>query len=164
VSQLRTYLKERLPDYMVPAFFMTLDQLPLNANGKIDRRRLLELAQAASPHQSVNEYVAPRTATEEVLADLWTEVLGIERAGINDDFFALGGHSLMATQLLSRVQKIFHVELPLRKLFETPTVLGLVDALTDAYGDANAIEEIAQMVKQLRDMSDEDLKQMMAAV
>ena len=164
VSQLRAYLKERLPDYMVPAFFMTLDQLPLNANGKIDRRRLLELAQEASPHQSVNEYVAPRTATEEVLADLWTEVLGVERAGINDDFFALGGHSLMATQLLSRVQKIFHVELPLRKLFETPTVLGLVDALTVAYGDANAIEEIALMVKQLRDMSDEDLKQMMAAV
>jgi len=163
-GQLRTYLKERLPDYMVPAFFMTLDQLPLNANGKVDRRQLLELAQQASPHQSAKEYVAPRTATEEVLTDLWTEVLGIERVGINDDFFALGGHSLLATQLLSRVEKIFRVELPLRKLFETPTVLGLVDALTVTYGDANAIEDIAQMVKQLRDMSDEDLKQMMAAV
>jgi amino acid adenylation domain-containing protein len=164
VSQLRAYLKERLPDYMVPAYFMTLDQLPLNANGKVDRRQLLDLAQQTSPQPGTKEYVAPRTATEEVLADLWTEVLGVERVSINDDFFALGGHSLMATQLLSRVQKIFRVDLPLRKLFETPTVLGLVDALTVAYGDANAIEEIAQMVKQLRDMSDEDLKQMMATV
>jgi amino acid adenylation domain-containing protein len=164
VTQLREFLKERLPDYMVPAFFVTIDELPLNANGKIDRRQLLELAQDAQPQQSANEYVAPRTATEEVLTDLWSEVLGVERVGINDDFFTLGGHSLMATQLLSRVQKIFRVELPLRKLFETPTVLGLVDALTLAYGDANAIEDIAQMVRQLRDMSDDDLKQMMAAV
>lgn len=161
-TQLRSYLKERLPDYMVPAFFITLDELPLNANGKIDRRQLLELARQASPQQRANEYVAPRTAAEEVLADLWTEMLGIERAGINDDFFALGGHSLLATQLLSRVQKIFRVDLPLRKLFETPTVAGLVDALALAYGDANAIEDIAQMVKQLREMSDEDLRQMMA--
>jgi acyl carrier protein len=160
--QLREFLKARLPDYMVPSFFITLDQLPLNANGKIDRRQLLELARQASPQQRANEYVAPRTAAEEVLADLWTEMLGIERAGINDDFFALGGHSLLATQLLSRVQKIFRVDLPLRKLFETPTVAGLVDALALAYGDANAIEDIAQMVKQLREMSDEDLKQMMA--
>ena len=161
-TQLRAYLKERLPDYMVPAFFMTLDELPLTANGKVDRQQLLQLAQQASPQQSTNEYIAPRTATEEVLTDLWSEVLGVERVGINDDFFTLGGHSLLATQLLSRVQKIFRVDLPLRKLFETPTVLGLADALALAYGDADAIEDIAQMVKQLREMSDEDLKQMMA--
>jgi amino acid adenylation domain-containing protein len=163
-TQLRSYLRERLPEYMVPSFFMELDQLPLTANGKVDRQHLLELAREASPQPSIKEYVAPRTATEEVLANLWTEVLGVERVGINDDFFALGGHSLLATQLLSRVQKIFRVDLPLRKLFETPTVLGLADALTLAYGDADAIEDIAQMVKQLREMSDEDLKQMMAAV
>ncbi len=164
-TQLREVLRERLPEYMVPAFFMTLDRLPLLSNGKIDRRQLLELAQQASPQQIAQEYVAPRTAAEEVLADLWTEVLGVERVGVNDDFFSLGGHSLLATQLLSRVQKIFRVELPLRKLFEKPTVLGLVDALVLAYdGDANAIEDIAQIVKQLRDMSEEDLKQMMAAV
>jgi acyl carrier protein len=161
-SQLRGYLKERLPDYMVPSFFMTLAELPLTANGKIDRRQLLELAREVSPQQDANEYVAPRTATEEVLADLWTEVLGVERIGINDNFFVLGGHSLLATQLLSRVEKIFNVDLPLRRVFETPTVLGLVDALALAYGDAEAIEDIAQMVKQLREMSDEELKQMMA--
>jgi acyl carrier protein len=161
-TQLRTYLRGRLPEYMVPALFVTLDQLPLLANGKVDRRQLLELAQQAQPQQDAKEYVAPRTAAEEVLSDLWAEVLTVERVGINDDFFALGGHSLMATQLLSRVEKIFRVELPLRKLFETPTVLGMVDALTLAYGDANAIEDIAQMVKQLREMSDEDLKLMMA--
>ena len=161
-TQLRAYLRERLPDYMVPSFFMTLEQLPLNANGKVDRRQLLELAAHAAPPQDAEEYVAPRTATEEVLTDLWTEVLGVERVGINDNFFTLGGHSLLATQLLSRVQTIFRVDLPLRNLFERPTVLGLVDALTIAYGDADAIEDIAQMVKQLREMSDEDLKQMMA--
>ena len=164
-AQLRTFVRGRLPEYMVPAFFMTLERLPLLSNGKVDRRQLLELAQQASPQQSAREYVAPRTAAEEVLADLLTEVLGVERVGVNDDFFSLGGHSLLATQLLSRVQKIFRVDLPLRKLFEKPTVLGLVDALVLAYdGDANAIEDIAQIVKQLRDMSDEDLKQMMAAV
>jgi hypothetical protein len=162
---LRAFLKERLPDYMVPSFFMTLDQLPLNSNGKVDRRRLLEFAREASPEQSAQEYIAPRTAAEEVLADLWMEVLGVRQVGITDNFFSLGGHSLLATQLLSRVQKIFHVDLPLRNLFEKPTVLGLVDALVLAYdGDANAIEDIAQMVKQLRDMSEEDLKQMMATV
>lgn len=164
-TELRKFLRERLPEYMVPAFFMTLDQLPLLSNGKVDRRQLLELAHQASPQQDAKEYVAPRTAAEEVVADLWIEVLSVERVGINDDFFSLGGHSLLATQLLSRVQKIFRVDLPLHKLFETPTVLGLVDALTLAYdGDADAIEDIAQIVKQLRDMSDEDLKQMMAAV
>jgi acyl-coenzyme A synthetase/AMP-(fatty) acid ligase len=164
-TQLRAFLKERLPENMVPSFFMTLDQLPLNANGKVDRRQLLELAREASPPQNAEEYVAPRTAAEEVLADLWTEVLGVKQVGITDNFFALGGHSLLATQLLSRVQKIFRVDLPLRKLFEKPTVLGLVDALAFAYdGDVNAVEDIAQMVKQLRDMSDEDLKQMMATV
>jgi amino acid adenylation domain-containing protein len=161
-TQLRTYLRGRVPEYMVPSFFITLDQLPLLANGKVDRRQLLQLAQQAQPQQDAKEYVAPRTAAEEVLSDLWAEVLAVERVGINDDFFALGGHSLMATQLLSRVQKIFRVELPLRNLFERPTVLGMVDALAVAYGDENAIEDIAQMVKQLREMSEEDLKLMMA--
>ncbi|HET6976591.1 MAG TPA: amino acid adenylation domain-containing protein [Pyrinomonadaceae bacterium] len=161
-AELRGFLKERLPDYMAPSFFTTLDELPLTANGKIDRRQLMELAQQTPQQQNANEYVAPRTATEDVLAGLWSEVLGIERVGVNDDFFTLGGHSLLATQLLSRVQKIFRVDLPLRKLFETPTVLGLADALALAYGDADAIEDIAQMVRQLREMSDEDIKQMMA--
>jgi acyl carrier protein len=92
-------------------------------------------------------------------------VLEVRQVGITDNFFSLGGHSLLATQLLSRVQKIFHVDLPLRNLFEKPTVHGLADALVVAYdGDVNAIEDIALMVKQLRDMSEEDLKQMMATV
>src|SRR5215213_2063424 len=158
-AQLRASMKERLPEYMVPGMFVTVDELPLTTNAKVDRRQLLALAQQQSS-QSSEEYVAPRTATEEVLTELWAEVLGIEKVGVNDDFFALGGHSLMATQLLSRVQKIFRVDLPLRRLFETPTVLGLVEALADAYGDLGPVEEISEMVKALQQMSDEELEQM----
>jgi phosphopantetheine binding protein/AMP-binding enzyme len=160
-SELRAYLKHDLPDYMVPSVFVTLAELPLTPNAKVDRRQLERLARDAQPQ--TGEYVAPRNATEEILADLWTEVLELERAGIHDDFFALGGHSLLATQLLSRVQKIFPVDLPLRTLFERPTVAGLYDALAVAYeGDLNALEEIAEMVKELRQMSEHELQQMLA--
>jgi FkbH-like protein len=108
------------------------------------------------------EYVAPRTAAEEVLADLWAEVLGAEKVGVNDNFFELGGHSLMATQLLSRLREIFRVELPLRAIFAAPTVVGLVDALALAYGEPGVVEEIAQLVKEVREMSEEEFRQLSA--
>ncbi|MFP2912808.1 non-ribosomal peptide synthetase, partial [Pyxidicoccus sp. 3LFB2] len=114
VSALRTALKERLPEYMVPSAFLFLEALPLTTNGKVDRKALPALDSAAS----TSEYVAPRTSTEQRLASLWSEVLAVPRVGATDDFFALGGHSLLATQLVSRVRSAFDVELPLRALFE----------------------------------------------
>ncbi|RKG95356.1 non-ribosomal peptide synthetase, partial [Corallococcus carmarthensis] len=122
---LKASLRQRLPEYMVPSAIMVLDALPINANGKVDRKALPEPGN--TPRSSA--FVAPRTATEEKLAALFAEVLRVERIGVLDDFFAMGGHSLLATQLVSRVRSTFRVELPLRALFESPTVEGLAPKL-----------------------------------
>ncbi|MEW5931654.1 MAG: amino acid adenylation domain-containing protein, partial [Gemmatimonadota bacterium] len=119
-AELRARLAERLPEHMVPSAFVVLEALPLNANGKVDRRAL------PAPEQgSGAEYVAPRTPAEEVLAEIWAEVLKTGRVGAEDNFFELGGHSLLATQVISRVRAAFGVEAPLKALFEAPTVAGL---------------------------------------
>ncbi|MHA7629651.1 non-ribosomal peptide synthase/polyketide synthase [Corallococcus sp. M7] len=119
-SAVRTFLKERLPEYMVPSAFVSLEALPLTSNGKVDRKALP--VPDASP---LVDFVGPRNPTEEKLADVFAQVLRVERVGIHDDFFALGGHSLLATQLMSRVRATFRRELPVRALFEAPTVAGL---------------------------------------
>ncbi|HVF56636.1 MAG TPA: amino acid adenylation domain-containing protein, partial [Pyrinomonadaceae bacterium] len=116
-AALRAYLKERLPDYMMPSFFVVLDELPLTVNGKVDRRRLPAPSESAS-HSG--QYVAPRAGVEEMVCDILAGVLGVERMGVTDDFFETGGHSLLATQVMSRVRETFRVELPLRTLFEHP--------------------------------------------
>jgi amino acid adenylation domain-containing protein len=111
---LRAHLRQGLPEYMVPQAIVALDRLPLNANGKVDRNRLPVPEYAAAEEM----YVAPRTPAEEVLAGIWAEVLGVERAGAEDQFFELGGHSLLATRVAARVRQVFGVELPLRAVFE----------------------------------------------
>jgi amino acid adenylation domain-containing protein len=124
-SELRVFLKERLPEHMVPAVFVLLDAFPLNANGKVDRRAL---PAPDGRRPELNEaFVACRTPTEELLAEIWGQVLGLERVGIYDNFFHLGGHSLLATQVVSRIRETFRVEMPLRRLFEAPTVAGLAE-------------------------------------
>jgi acyl carrier protein len=123
VSELRSFLQQRLPDYMVPSVFVVLDQLPLSPNGKIERRALPAPETATPQHQET--FIAPRTAVEELLAGIWALVLRLERVSVQDNFFALGGHSLLATQVISRVRTSFGVELPVRALFEEPTVTGL---------------------------------------
>ena len=125
-SDLRNFLREKLPEYMVPAAFVLLDRFPLMPNGKVDRRALPAPSQART---ELDNAVGFRTPTEELLADIWTQVLGVERVGIFDNFFDLGGHSLLATQVVSRIREAFQVEMPLRRLFETPTVAGLAESL-----------------------------------
>ncbi len=121
VPELRSWLEERVPHYMVPSALVLLSALPLTPNGKLDRRAL-----PAPEHGSAEErYVAPRTPAEEVLAGIWAEILRLERVGAHESFFELGGHSLLATRVMSRVRDVFGVELPLRALFEAPTVAGL---------------------------------------
>jgi amino acid adenylation domain-containing protein len=122
-GELRAHLKELLPDHMIPASFVFLDALPLTPNGKVDREALPAPDQTRP--ESGADFVAPRTPSEGVLAALWCQVLGVERVGVEDNFFELGGHSLLATQLMARVREAFRVELPLRTLFESPTVAGL---------------------------------------
>ncbi|MBW8875033.1 MAG: non-ribosomal peptide synthase/polyketide synthase [Acidobacteria bacterium] len=120
-EELRAYLRQLLPEYMVPADFMLLPVLPLNANGKLDQAALPAVAAA----ERGAGYVAPRDAAEEQLAAIWADVLGLERVGIAGNFFELGGHSLLATQVVSRVRAAFGVDLALRTLFEAPTVAAL---------------------------------------
>ncbi len=121
--RLREYLNERVPEYMVPSAFVVLEELPLTANGKVDRAKLPAPERSRSELQS--EYVEPGSEAEELLAGIWSEVLGVERVGVEDNFFELGGHSLLATQVVSRVREVFGVELALRRLFERPTVAAL---------------------------------------
>ncbi|HKH43411.1 MAG TPA: amino acid adenylation domain-containing protein, partial [Thermoanaerobaculia bacterium] len=127
--ELRRGLLARLPEYMVPPAIVVLESLPLTPNGKIDRKALPEPeAQAAESA----ELLAPRTPAEEVLAAIWGEVLGIDRLGVDQSFFALGGHSLLATQVISRIRRAFAVELPLRDLFEAPTIAELAGRIEQA--------------------------------
>ncbi|AFY92098.1 non-ribosomal peptide synthetase [Chamaesiphon minutus] len=129
VPQLQSYLAQKLPEYMLPSAFVVLDSLPLTANGKIDRRALAALpdpsasrTRSAPPMRSPDRYIAPRNSIERELANIFVEVLGLKRVGIYDNFFELGGHSLLATQLVSRVRDALQIELPLRSVFEAPTI------------------------------------------
>ncbi|MCK5522105.1 MAG: amino acid adenylation domain-containing protein [Thiomargarita sp.] len=116
---LRQFLKEKLPDYMVPSAFVELEAIPLTPNGKVDRRALPVPDMLGGIEA---DFVPPHTPAEEILATIWAEILKVEKVGIHDNFFELGGHSLLATQVMSRIRDAFEVELPLRELFESPTI------------------------------------------
>ncbi len=122
VNDLRQFLKQKLPEYMMPSAFVFLESLPLTPNGKIDRRAL---PVPDFSQQLEAQCVAPKNPIEQTLVQIWSDVLGIERVGIRDNFFELGGHSLLATQLISRVRTAFKLEVPLRNLFESPTIAEL---------------------------------------
>ena len=159
VSELRSFLQQELPDYMIPSAFVFLDALPLNANGKVDRRAL------PVPDQSRPElepaFVPPRTALEEVLAGFWAEVLGVERVGVDDDFFDLGGHSLLATQVVSRVREFLQAELPLRALFAAPTVASLAERMTREEARPGGLEKIARVVRELTLISEDEARELL---
>jgi acyl carrier protein len=133
-EDLRQHLRAQLPDYMVPSAVILLDKLPLNANGKVDRQALPSAEEAGQAQQ--RSYLAPRTPVEEVVANIWAEVLRLPQVGADDNFFELGGHSLLATQVVSRVREHFRVELALRSLFEKPTVVGLATEIEASLGQA----------------------------
>ncbi|HEX5886576.1 MAG TPA: amino acid adenylation domain-containing protein, partial [Pyrinomonadaceae bacterium] len=130
-GQLHSYLRKRLPDYMLPSAYVQLDALPLTAGGKVDRRAL----PAPEGDGRMLDYVAPRTPVEEILTTIWAAVLGVPKVGIEDNFFEVGGHSLLATQLVSRIRETFAVELPLRTLFEQPTVAELAERIEELLRD-----------------------------
>jgi len=134
-DRVRTALQAELPDYMVPSIVLSLDNLPRTPNGKVDR---LALASLDLGDQFARPYAAPRTATEEILAGIWSDVLGVDRVGVHDDFFESGGHSLLATQIMSRLRSAFEVELSLRTVFESTTVAALAAAVDRVRKDGTA--------------------------
>jgi amino acid adenylation domain-containing protein/thioester reductase-like protein len=127
ITELRSFLKEKLPEYMVPSVFVQLEALPLTPNGKVDRHALPAPEQTRPEQEAV--YVAPRTPLEQQLAEIWAQVLGLEKVGIHDNFFDLGGHSLLITQLLAQVRDTFKVNLSLRSLFKEPTVANIAETI-----------------------------------
>ncbi|MDB9510444.1 amino acid adenylation domain-containing protein [Kamptonema animale CS-326] len=132
IKELRSFLKEKLPEYMVPSAFVILKALPLTTNGKIDRRALL--ASEVIKADLADSFVAPRTRVETILAEIWAELLGLDQVGIYDNFFDLGGHSLLITQLLAKVRDVFQVELLLRRFFEAPTIAALAKNIEVKHG------------------------------
>ncbi|NEQ95204.1 MAG: amino acid adenylation domain-containing protein [Cyanothece sp. SIO2G6] len=146
-GEFRLFLRQRLPNYMIPSLFVTLSALPLTPNGKVDRQAL-PAPERIRPDLS-KEYVAPRNPTEEAIAAIWTDVLGLETVGVNDNFFDLGGHSLLATQVLSRLREVFQVELPLHQLFDAHTVAEIAEVV-----------EIA-LLAEIEAMTDEEVQALM---
>jgi SAM-dependent methyltransferase len=155
--ELRAYLQERLPDYMVPQDFVFLDAMPLTPNGKVDRRGL-PAPDALRPELRV-DFVQPRTPLERVLEGIWAEVLGVQELGVQDNFFELGGHSLTAIQIVSRVNESFGLGTALRTLFEKPTIAALAESL-EAAGRERQIDVngIAQAVIEVSQLSDEEAR------
>ncbi len=158
---LRAFLTQHLPEYMIPSAFVFLDQLPLAPNGKLDRRALPapELTRSASEM----EFVAPRTPVEQTLAEIWRDVLKIERLGIEDNFFTLGGHSLLITQVVARIREALQVELPMRSFFEKPTIAGLALTITQMRAAQRDTDKMQQMLERLGRMSQTDVTAMLAS-
>jgi natural product biosynthesis luciferase-like monooxygenase protein len=153
-DELREYVRSELPDYMVPSAYMLLSEFPLTLNGKIDYKAL----PAPVQNEQQAAYVAPRTELEARVAELWSQVLGYEPVGVHDHFFDRGGHSLLATQLVARIRQLFGVDIPLRNLFDVPTVAGLarqIEALQVEQADAGKLN---QLLRHLENLSDEELE------
>jgi hypothetical protein len=144
----RAFAGERLPEVMVPSAFVWLEAFPLTANGKLDRRALPE-PDWRTP-DAEERFVAPRTPVEEVLAGIWGEVLGLDRVGVTDHFFRQGGHSLSAVALITRVRGIFRVDLPVRVVFESPTIAQLAAVLGAKEVRPGQHEKIATLLQRVK--------------
>lgn len=156
VPELRNWLRARLPAYMTPASFVVLDELPLNANGKVDRRALPE--PDAVTYVAEETFIAPRTREEKAIAEIWAEVLDGRPISVEANFFDLGGHSLLATRVVSRIREKCGVELPLRFLFDSPTVAALASHLAAMQPSQTDTSRIAEMLETLASLSEDETK------
>ncbi|MGH7831048.1 MAG: phosphopantetheine-binding protein, partial [Candidatus Binatia bacterium] len=159
VSELRRSLQERLPDYMVPAAFVVMDSLPLLPNGKIDRRALPSPGRARPNLETA--LVPPRNPTEQELTRIWTEVLDLDSIGVNDSFLDLGGHSLMATRIISRVIEKFQVELPLGSLLGASSVAEMAVVVAQNRANAASEKDLARVLEEVEALSDEEAQRLL---
>jgi amino acid adenylation domain-containing protein len=158
IIELRNYLKQKVPEYMVPSAFVTLKELPLTPNGKVDRKAL-PVPNKERPELG-GTFVAPRTPVEEALAEIWAQVLGLDQVGINDNFFDLGGHSLLATQIISRLSNTFRVEVSLRSLFQAPTVADMAVITVQNQIEKAESKNIERTLAKLEALSDEEAQRL----
>jgi acyl carrier protein len=158
-GELRGFLQRSLPEHMVPSEFVALDTLPMSVHGKLDRRAL-PVPGEERPVLEIG-FVAPRTPVEVALVAIWAEVLGKQGIGVEDDFFDLGGHSLRATQVIARVRKEFQLELPLRRIFEAPTIAGLALAVAEVRAEAVPADELDRLLAELENTSDEEARSLL---
>ena len=154
-SELRGFLRTKLPEYMVPSYFISMDSMPLTPNGKIDRKAL----PAPNTHEVSSElpFEPPRTPTEQLVAEVWAEVLKIEKIGIHDNFFDLGGHSLQATRVTTRLNQQTNLDIPLRTFFENPTIEELSLAITELQVSQEDDQDVMRMIEELEDLSEEEI-------
>ncbi|HWS53310.1 MAG TPA: phosphopantetheine-binding protein, partial [Pyrinomonadaceae bacterium] len=160
IAEPQGFLRERLPEYMVPSAFVLLDELPLTPNGKVDRKAL------PAPDHGRPElecgFVAPATPLEEDLAKMWGELLGVEQVGVEDNFFELGGHSLLVMQVASRVRADFGLEVPLPELFRTPTVRRLAEIMEEAFLASSDADKLDEMLAQLEAAGDDQARDVLS--
>ena len=154
-EELRNFLSQHVPDYMIPSTFVFLKAMPLTPNGKIDRVALPAPDEARPDMQRL--FVAPRTSLEKEMADIWAEFLKLNEVGVHDNFFELGGHSLLATQVVSRMRKALNCELPLRSLFESPTIAQLAEQIGSKATDAE------RLLAEIEKLSDEEVEALLKA-
>ena len=160
VTALRRGLMEALPSYMIPSSFVILNTLPMLPNGKVDRRSLP--APGSGRPELENPFILPRTPVEEALAEIWIEVLGLDEVGIADNFLELGGDSLLASQVISRVIIAFRVNLPLRSLFDAPTVADMAVSITQSQAKGAKPEDIERLLAELEALSAEQAEGLLA--
>ena len=162
VSEIRSHLKDKLPEYMIPSRYMRLKALPLTVNGKLDKEALPSPGEWRPDYEQ--SYVAPRTPLEDGLAEIWARFLGIERVGIHDHFFDLGGHSLLATQIVYGVRDAYEIEIPLAWFFtETPTVAGLADAIEQYQIKQAGDADIAAALEEMANLSDDEVRALLVS-
>jgi acyl carrier protein len=145
---------------MVPSTFVCVDSLPLNANGKIDRRALAENYVAEVPLPPSSSELSP---VEAKMMDIWREVLGMKTIGANDNFFELGGHSLLAVQIIARVRNVFGIPVPLRCIFEAPTVAGLAGKIAQYSPEGQAGNDVERMLREIEGLSEEEAQRLLEA-
>jgi amino acid adenylation domain-containing protein len=156
---LRNFLRQHLPDYMIPSLFVSLDALPLTPNGKVNRRALP--APEILRSEPDRRFVPAQTPTEQELVQIWTEVLKVEQVSVHDNFFDLGGHSLMATQLISRVRERFAIDLAVKELFAFPTIVEMAEIVEKSILDQSSLTSIEEMLSLLEAMGEEEAQNML---